>query len=72
MSRFAPFPWAEAMAFGFGVLRLGSKDFWSLTPCELAAAYQGLTGAGRGRPLSRDRLQALMRAYPDKETADGL
>ena len=66
MSR-PPFPWAEAMAFGLGTLRLGPHAFWQTTPRELSAAFEGVTGRGRGRPIPRERLDALMRAYPDKE-----
>lgn len=59
----APFPWEEAMGFGFGVLRLSPQDFWSMTPRELAAALRG------PRPVapyaSRGDLDALMAAFPD-------
>ena len=34
-----PFPWDAAMQVGFGVMRLSSRDFWGLTPRELAAAF---------------------------------
>ena len=34
----APFPWEEAMRFGFGVMKLSSKEFWGLTPRELSGA----------------------------------
>lgn len=52
------------MAFGLGVLRLSSSDFWAMSPCELAAAWEGVYGApheGAGPP----DLQSLMRAFPD-------
>jgi len=59
-----PFPWDEAMRFGFGVLRLSSRDFWCLTPRELAAAMPRhitpLTG-----PPERHVFEALMTAFPD-------
>ena len=57
------FPWDEAMRLGFGVLRLSSKEFWGLTPRELASAFS----AGR-RPQAprRSELEALMGAFPDK------
>ena len=58
------FPWDEAMAFGFGVMRLSSREFWGLTPRELAAAFG--TGAGRGSPPSREGFSDLMRRYPDE------
>jgi len=61
----APFPWGEAMAFGFGVLRHTPRDFWSLTPRELAAAAEGVFGESSRAP-NRDDLRALMRAFPDE------
>ncbi|MFV0279239.1 MAG: rcc01693 family protein [Rhodoblastus sp.] len=61
------FPWSEAMRFGLGVLRLSSRDFWTMTPREIHAASQGLFGAGpHGEPISREKLDALMRAFPDR------
>jgi len=59
------FPWAEAMRFGFGTLRLGPCEFWGMTPRELAAAVEGTSGRSRGRPPARPTLEALMRAFPD-------
>ena len=57
-----PFPWGAAMQMGFGVMRLSSRDFWGLTPRELAAAF----GAASGRTAPpRARLDELMRAFPD-------
>ncbi|MBG0810588.1 phage tail assembly chaperone [Methylosinus sp. H3A] len=58
------FPWARAMAFGLGVLRLSPRDFWAMTPRELACAAEGVYGRAAGAP-SRDTLAALMRAFPD-------
>lgn len=52
------------MAFGFGVLRLSSRDFWSLSPRELAAAARGVFGE-ISPPMRRDELQALIALYPD-------
>ena len=59
-----PFPWDEAMRLGFGVMRLSSREFWGLTPRELAAAFGA--GAGRGSPPSRGGLDAMMRRFPDE------
>ncbi len=59
-----PFPWREAMAIGFGVLRLPSREFWALTPRELAAAIEGLAGRGTA-PMDRAAFEALARRYPD-------
>lgn len=33
-----PFPWADAMQFGLGVLKLPPEAFWKMSPRELAAA----------------------------------
>jgi uncharacterized phage protein (TIGR02216 family) len=52
------------MAFGLGVLRLSPKDFWSISPCELAAAWEGVYGAALESSGAPD-LQGLMRAFPD-------
>lgn len=60
----APFPWREAMAIGFGVLKLSSRDFWALTPRELASAIEGLMGR-TGAPMDRGRLEELARRFPD-------
>jgi uncharacterized phage protein (TIGR02216 family) len=60
----APFPWGEAMAFGFGVLRHTPRAFWAMTPRELAAAADGAFGKASGAP-SRNDLRALIAAFPD-------
>ena len=62
----APFPWSEAMALGFGVLRLTSKAFWRMTPRELKLAADGAFGRVVSAP-SRAALDALMQTYPDKK-----
>ncbi len=54
------------MAIGFGLLRLSPKDFWTMTPRELAAAG-GLAAAGADAP-SRDELAALAGRFPDRRT----
>lgn len=59
----APFPWREAIGFGLGVLRLPPRAFWSMTPRELAFAIEAVRG--RGAPLDRAALSALMERYPD-------
>lgn len=51
------------MGFGFGVLRLSPRDFWSMTPREFAAALHG--PAGRPQSATRAALAALMAAFPD-------
>lgn len=60
-----PFPWAAAMAFGFGRLGLSSDDFWRLTPRELAAAIEGRFGT-TATPMARETLAALIARYPDR------
>ena len=62
------FPWAEAMRFGFGVLRLVRARFWGLTPRELAAAFEGASGSTRPAAPDRAKLDRLMAAFPDEET----
>ncbi|PPE80589.1 phage tail assembly chaperone [Kaistia algarum] len=52
------------MAIGFGVLRLSSREFWALTPRELASAIEGLTGR-TSAPMDRERLEELARRFPD-------
>lgn len=59
-----PFPWDAAMTFGLGVLRLPARDFWALTPRELAAAWGAIMGPRSG-PLGRDDLNGLMERFPD-------
>lgn len=58
-----PFPWKQAMGFGFGVLRLAPEQFWRMTPRELAYAIEAATG--RIAPLDRRMLANLMKRYPD-------
>ena len=59
-----PFPWAAAMGFGLGVLRLPPRQFWNMTPRELAAAWGALMGERTG-PLGRSDLATLMEQFPD-------
>ena len=61
------FPWSDAMRFGFGTLRLGPREFWSLTPRELAAAFEGASGRTRSNPPPRSALNRLIAAFPDEE-----
>ena len=63
MDECKPFPWGEAMAFAFSVLRLSPAEFWALTPRELALAmapYQ----KRRAAP-ARGELEVLISAFPD-------
>lgn len=61
-----PFPWAEAMRLGFGVLRLSPDAFWHMSPRELAAAAEGLGGVVTGgRAIDRTRFDELQKRFPD-------
>jgi uncharacterized phage protein (TIGR02216 family) len=61
----APFPFRRAMAFGLGVLRLSSREFWSMTPRELFFAAEGVYGPAPAAP-TRAALYELMRRFPDE------
>ena len=63
MSR-APFPWKQAIGFGFGVLRLSPDAFWRMTPRELAAAMEAVLGPGEAA-LDRASFTALRTRFPD-------
>lgn len=64
-----PFPWVEAMRFGFGVLRLAPDAFWRMTPRELAHAIHAVRGPVV-TPIARGDLDALMTRFPDVKEAD--
>jgi uncharacterized phage protein (TIGR02216 family) len=59
----APFPWGAAIHAGLCLLRLPARDFWSMTPREMQAAFGGL------RPSTavpdRPGMETLMAAFPD-------
>ena len=59
-----PFPWDEAIGFGLGVLRLSPREFWAMTPRELAHAIAAVRGRAPA-PLARGELDELMRRFPD-------
>jgi uncharacterized phage protein (TIGR02216 family) len=59
-----PFPWQQAMGFGFGVLRLAPDAFWRMTPRELAQAVQAIRGPATA-PLARGELDELLARFPD-------
>ena len=59
-----PFPWDEAMQFGFGVLRLSPQAFWQMTPRELSQAVIAVRGHA-GTPIDRGGLAQLMQRFPD-------
>ncbi len=56
--------WPGLMRAGLQGLRLLPEDFWKLTPAELMLM---LGRDGSDAPLSRARLDALARAYPDRD-----
>lgn len=66
--------WPALMRAGLAGLRLLPRDFWQLTPAELQLM---LGEAAQPQPMQRDRMAALMRAFPDhpecdeQETTDG-
>ncbi|WAP71283.1 rcc01693 family protein [Jiella pelagia] len=60
----AAFPWDEAMAVGFGVLRLSPEAFWKMTPRELSGVLSPRRQAGAAAP-SATGLFGLMRRFPD-------
>ena len=63
----APFPWADIMRLGLGVLRLTPSQFWAMTPRELDAALHGLLGPpASALAPPRTTLDTLMRRYPDQ------
>jgi uncharacterized phage protein (TIGR02216 family) len=59
-----PFPWADAIGFGLGVLRLSPDAFWSMTPRELAFAIRALRGPAH-EPMERAAFDGLMAKFPD-------
>ena len=56
---------AAAAAWQAAALGLGWRpdDFWGSTPAELAGA---LAVPGDTEPPSKDRMEALMRRFPDR------
>lgn len=56
------FDWPALMRAGIHGLGLRPEEFWALTPVEL----QIMLGQGAAAPaLTRQGLDALLRAYPD-------
>jgi uncharacterized phage protein (TIGR02216 family) len=60
----APFPWARAIGVGIGVLKISPREFWAMTPRELACALREL-GFGADAPPDRSVFAQLMKRYPD-------
>lgn len=58
------------MAAGLGLLHLAPRDFWSMTPRELAAAIRGLHGVTDPiAPPSRAEFSRLASRFPDIRTS---
>ncbi|MGH1465766.1 MAG: rcc01693 family protein [Cognatishimia sp.] len=57
------FDWPGLMRAGLRGLRLTPREFWQLTPAELALM---LGQSGGNVPMGRAQLDALLKAYPDK------
>ena len=60
--------WPGLMRAGLGGLRLTPEQFWRLTPAELALM---LGDPAAVRPMGRSNLEALRRAWPDKDKDEG-
>ena len=61
----AAFPWAAVLHAGLCRMRLSAKDFWAMTPRELAFAL-GLLRPASAVPR-RETFAALMAAFPDEK-----
>lgn len=59
--------WPALMRAGMAGLRLLPRDFWQLTPAELQLM---LGEAAQPQVMQRDRMAALMRAFPDRRECD--
>ena len=59
--------WPALLRVGIRGLGLKPDEFWALTPAELRLM---LDAPDRSGPLLSSGLEALMAAYPDKETKD--
>lgn len=59
-----PFPWADVMSIGFGLLRLSPQVFWQITPREFERAASAMRPY-RTEPPTRADLRRLMHAFPD-------
>jgi uncharacterized phage protein (TIGR02216 family) len=66
----ARFDWPALMRAGLQGLGLKPAEFWALTPVELRLMLGEREGV---RPMARDGLEALLRAFPDEhgEMSDG-
>jgi uncharacterized phage protein (TIGR02216 family) len=60
----ARFDWPALMRAGLQGLGLKPAEFWALTPVELRLMLGDREGV---RPMARDGLEALRRAFPDED-----
>ena len=60
------FDWPVLIRAGVNGLGLSPDAFWGLTPAELRL----LLGQAGSAPMPRARLDALMKAFPDKTVGD--
>ena len=52
------------MRLAFGAMRLSPREFWAMTPRELALLARALAGTSPA-PTSRAALDGLMKKFPD-------
>lgn len=53
------------IGLGLGLLRLAPRDFWTMTPREMAHVLRLFSGSGVSRPPERGSLDVLMALFPD-------
>lgn len=58
------------MAVGLGRLLLAPDVLWAMTPKEYAAAVSALNPRRGAEAPSRNTLEALMAAFPDRSNED--
>lgn len=64
----AGFDWPGLLRAGLREIGLKPDEFWALTPAELWLLLGPEAGA---MPMGRGRLEALARAYPDRNADKG-
>ena len=60
------FPWDDVIALGLGLLRLSSRDFWAMTPMELAHVVRARSGRIVAAP-ERSAVETLRKLFPDRQ-----
>lgn len=61
------FPWDDMIGLGLGLLRLAPRDFWAMTPREMAHVLNLFSGGGAASSPGKRSLDALMALFPDNE-----